>query len=84
MAWVRSNGGCDFVSGKIVHEWHGSHRRRAYLRRHLLLDGIDIEAIVERDGSGILRFKDSVPADLRQRFINYFVQRKEDGASGIQ
>ena len=79
-SWVWAEGGCDYITGHIVHEWHGSDNRRSYVDRHKILSGIDISQVVARREDGIIQFTDDASEHLRTEMRNYFAERREDGS----
>lgn len=83
-AWVRANGGCGFVPGTVVHDWHGDHHERRYTARFRLLEEIDPKNAVSRREDGLLEFTPDVPINVRLGFKAYFDVRNEDGDAAIE
>lgn len=77
--WIQQNGGAGFIPGTVVHEWHGDAQDRSLILRHLLLNGRNIDTLVEKREDGLLQFSDCVPDDLRRAIRSYFMRRREDG-----
>jgi len=77
--WIQHNGGCRAIAGTVVHEWHGPDEARAYVTRHALIAGIDVQSILVRRSDGLLSFAPTVPPDFRSALLQYFNHRSEDG-----
>jgi hypothetical protein len=70
----------------VYHLWHGMHKKRQYVSRHLILQHIDdVSDIVEISNSGLFEYNygrdhesshlvSTVSHDLK----NYFLQREDD------
>lgn len=68
-----------FVSGTILHHWHGKKRDRKYVERWEILQRHQFDPDVDlmRDSRGVLRLTDNKPG-LRDDIRLYFRQRNED------
>jgi len=77
--WVHEHGGCSFIEGTIVHEWHGDFKDRSYVKRHALLEELDLDQDIVCRDDGVLEFSANVPDSVRDKVLLYFIERFEDG-----
>jgi hypothetical protein len=73
-------GGIGFVSGAVVHLWHGEEQFRRYAGRNyaLSLYGFDPNRDLFLDVNGTWRWK-RPESDLAKWLRSYFADRQEDG-----
>lgn len=81
--YVRKNVG--YVSGAIVHYWHGKKVNRRYWDRwKILVDNkFDPDIDIKKDTQGVVQLVDRFDArstKLRDQLRNYFAQRNEDSS----
>jgi hypothetical protein len=63
--------------GRILHMWHGTRENRGYVKRHLILDGVeDVRSIITENSYGCFEFKD---IKWNEPFKKYFDDRQDDG-----
>jgi hypothetical protein len=77
--WVRSSGGCGFIPGTVVHEWHGARKDRSYSARHSIVETINLTQSLRRDENGILQFNSDISSQTRNAILSYLRGRHEDG-----
>lgn len=70
---------CGFVSGQVIHEWHGTRKDRNYWQRALNVARVVHGQEIQIGHNGLLRWSAGAPADLREIVAKYFQDRKEDG-----
>jgi len=83
--WAKSffeqiEGRMDFVSGDVLHLWHGDLKNRNYFNRHDELEKARFNPyrdIISLPGNP-LEWSDSASIELRNCLIKYFHNRKED------
>ena len=76
--------GC--ASQAVYHLWHGTHKKRQYVSRHLILKEIDdVRDIIEVSDNGLFDFNygrdhDSsrIVTQVEEDLKNYFLQREDD------
>jgi hypothetical protein len=68
-----------YVSGTILHHWHGKKADRKYQERWKILQDHQYDPLVDimRDSRGVLRLTDNKPG-LRDDLRRYFRERNED------
>jgi hypothetical protein len=70
----------------VYHLWHGMHKKRQYVSRHLILQTIeDVSDILEISTSGLFEYNygrdhesSHVVSKISQDLTNYFLQREDD------
>lgn len=70
----------------VYHLWHGLHKKRQYVSRHLILQNIDdVSDILEISPSGLFEYNygrdhesSHMVSKVSQELINYFLQREDD------
>ncbi|MEG3838668.1 hypothetical protein [Microcoleus sp. herbarium14] len=69
-----------YVSGSILHLWHGDKINRKYGERNIILNnfGFDPANDISIDENGCWKWN-SDKANIHQWTLNYFLDRKEDG-----
>lgn len=70
-----------YVNNDVYHIWHGDIKNRNYDSRHTLLKLLDFNPSqdVFINSDGILEWSDHIPIDYRNKVVNYFLDRQEDG-----
>lgn len=68
-----------YISGDLVHEWHGDRKNRRYGERAKWIKGLDIRRHIRRTRAGYLKWTLLAPTKLKNDMINYFSLRDEDG-----
>jgi len=65
------------TSGSVYHLWHGTHKNRKYVDRHVILDGIkDVRTIMRPSWSGVMEFS---IRGISDKLKTYFLEREDDG-----
>jgi hypothetical protein len=69
-----------YVSGSILHLWHGDRVNRKYLERSIILNNFGFDPVndISIDENGCWKWN-SNKSNIHQWAINYFSERKEDG-----
>lgn len=74
--WSRNEVG--YLGGDLIHEYHGSHKDRAYVERKDALKGFIAGRDVRMRPDGVLQWTQNAPAALREYVEAMFRDRKED------
>jgi len=65
------------TGGTVYHLWHGTHKNRKYVDRHVILDGIrDVRTIMRPNWYGVWEF--SIKG-MSEKLTAYFAERVDDG-----
>ena len=68
-----------YIDAEIYHNWHGDLVNRMYLQRAEILKDFNPFTMLKEDQNGLWNWNDIVDQDFKNKVINYFRQRKEDG-----
>lgn len=69
-----------YVPGVIRHHFHGTKQNRNYINRNQILVKYRFDPSIHllKNNEGIYEFTNSVPQNMKDEIIHYFMSRKED------
>jgi len=70
-----------YLPGAVRHLWHGTRENRQYTDRDEILGrmGFDPATHIEIDSSGLLKWSEEAPPEMREAVMSCFAHRREDG-----
>lgn len=67
-----------YVSGGVIHEWHGSKEKRKYINRYDIIKDVNLEKQTRLNDIGLVEFING-NITLYSKIQLYFKSRREDG-----
>ena len=68
-----------YIDVEIYHNWHGELKNRKYLQRAEILKNFNPFTMLKEGQNGVWNWTDVVDDEFKNKVINYFHERKEDG-----
>ena len=68
-----------YLDDEIYHNWHGELKNRKYLQRAEILKNFNPFTMLKEGQNGVWNWTDVVDDEFKNKVINYFHERKEDG-----
>ena len=69
----------NYLDLEVYHNWHGDLKNRKYVHRTEILKNFNPFTMLKEDENGVWNWTDLVDDEFKNKIIDYFRERKEDG-----